>query len=977
MAMQNQYMNQQFSVRNVVIENLSTKNIMARVSFQKSAMTRSNLESYNKVAKEKVVSGGVGVSGYAKIEAKAEAKLGIDRGDDNFTGAKAEAGASAEIGGGINVNASKSKGRLQETHDKQQYEMAVSAFEEEGWHMIKYGADKQFAVQGQLIYMSVMDPEDNKILIHNWTSTDNNFIYDGEDFDTKARWEKANKGRRKKLAKLRTNKMKQDAKKAKEAAKAAAKKVKEDAKAAKKAKKKGKKSIGRKQSESNPVHDEKESMATPQQQIPSTPSTPHQQPAQQISQISAQPPSPRPIPIENPPVQTNRATYAQQASVQSVAAQNATPDEIASVRDFRNKQFTVRNVVIENLSTRKIMARVSFQKSAISHSNLQSYNETSKERALSVNVGVSAKAKVGSIIPGTQQEVGGSINTAISKSKSSLKKSHQQAEYQMVVSKFQEEGWIAIKTGYDKAFAVQGAIIYISVMDPESNNIIVHNWTSDDNNFIWDGEDFDTKKRWEKANKRGRKKLKKERKQTIQAAKDAEKAAAKRAKQNAKQGISNYDEEKEVIIENLYHENIMVRVSSIKSAISHSVLQTYINGSSSSELPKGWELKYTKERKKYYLNNITRKTQLERPRSMMTDGGYDMALIALKGEGWLNIEGGKDRLFTKQGSVTYISLITEDNIICQNWDSHGNHFVWDGDEFDTKDRWQKGNKAARKKMVKARQSAVKGQAKALKEAERQATIQWKEDEKRRIREEKEALKQAKEDAKRAKEAEKSARIKAKEDDKRRREDEQRANQVSQLLEENKSLSSRLSALQTEYTEKTSSMNAMLSSITANMEQLSAQLNNTQNMKQEVEQLTNDKRDMRKEMETMKQNINQLMDNNNSLNQRVKQAEKAAKDANKAAVKQAKQDAKAAPSPQIVYAQQQSMIQMQHVQTAPMTPPKQSQMEDLQHIDNVKAETEEDFKGCCCGCFAHNFCYYFPGFCCLPCCTCSMPCCCCR
>mmetsp|Transcript_42036 Transcript_42036/g.37262 ORF Transcript_42036/g.37262 Transcript_42036/m.37262 type:complete len:344 (+) Transcript_42036:152-1183(+) len=234
MAMQNQYMNQQFSVRNVVIENLSTKNIMARVSFQKSAMTRSNLESYNKVAKEKVVSGGVGVSGYAKIEAKAEAKLGIDRGDDNFTGAKAEAGASAEIGGGINVNASKSKGRLQETHDKQQYEMAVSAFEEEGWHMIKYGADKQFAVQGQLIYMSVMDPEDNKILIHNWTSTDNNFIYDGEDFDTKARWEKANKGGRKRMERHRDTKAKEAAAALKQAAKEDEKRRKEEAKAAKK-----------------------------------------------------------------------------------------------------------------------------------------------------------------------------------------------------------------------------------------------------------------------------------------------------------------------------------------------------------------------------------------------------------------------------------------------------------------------------------------------------------------------------------------------------------------------------------------------------------------------------------------------------------------------------------------------------------------------------------------------------------------------
>ena len=168
-----------------------------------------------------------------------------------------------------------------------------------------------------------------------------------------------------------------------------------------------------------------------------------------------------------------------------------------------NSQLQVRNVVIENLSTNNIMARVSFQKSAISSS--KTHDKDTKSRGIGVGMNVEASTP----LPGIGASIGGNLNVNSAKSKEEL------AEYEMKVTAFKEEGWISVKSGKSKQFAVQGQIAYISITD-EDDNILVENQTSAENQLIWDGEDLDEMKRWEKANKGGRKKMAKLRKESEQ-----------------------------------------------------------------------------------------------------------------------------------------------------------------------------------------------------------------------------------------------------------------------------------------------------------------------------------------------------------------------------------------------------------------------------------------------------------------------------
>eukprot|EP00485_Elphidium_margaritaceum_P005176 CAMPEP_0202696924 /NCGR_PEP_ID=MMETSP1385-20130828/10247_1 /ASSEMBLY_ACC=CAM_ASM_000861 /TAXON_ID=933848 /ORGANISM="Elphidium margaritaceum" /LENGTH=362 /DNA_ID=CAMNT_0049353237 /DNA_START=6 /DNA_END=1091 /DNA_ORIENTATION=- len=148
-------------------------------------------------------------------------------------------------------------------------------------------------------------------------------------------------------------------------------------------------------------------------------------------------------------------------------------------------QLRARNIVIENTSATSILCRVSYQKSAISQQNLRGFSKLITENKQSHGKG--AKFNIG--IP-QFVEFGVGFNVEHAQEQQQDETQFNQADVELMVSQFNEDGWIPIQSQKQRRFAIQGQIAHISALSADGK-VILHNWNTMGSQYLYDGTDFE------------------------------------------------------------------------------------------------------------------------------------------------------------------------------------------------------------------------------------------------------------------------------------------------------------------------------------------------------------------------------------------------------------------------------------------------------------------------------------------------------
>eukprot|EP01084_Bolivina_argentea_P160501 279494_1 len=134
--------------REIFIENKSSILCLIRADFEKSTITEGSYEKAFETAKSTDISGGVG---YGGVEA-------------SVSNAKSVSNSSRQSGS---------------------WKKAFSGFLQSGFVQVIPGKKKRFAIKGPVAYISVVSVGGERVCINNWIARGIDFIFDGDDLNTK------------------------------------------------------------------------------------------------------------------------------------------------------------------------------------------------------------------------------------------------------------------------------------------------------------------------------------------------------------------------------------------------------------------------------------------------------------------------------------------------------------------------------------------------------------------------------------------------------------------------------------------------------------------------------------------------------------------------------------------------------------------------------------------------------------------------
>eukprot|EP01084_Bolivina_argentea_P145690 255311_1 len=145
----------QYKARNIIIYNRSGHVILVRVAFQKSEISSSVRHKFSSLMSSEYRGGNkgggvsIGIPGYVSF--------------------------------GINANKSSAHGSShnENIYSKSNIQMVVGAFKDEGFNCVLAKDKRNFAVQGDIAYISALDYNGNEI-VHNWNVMGSSFIYNGK-----------------------------------------------------------------------------------------------------------------------------------------------------------------------------------------------------------------------------------------------------------------------------------------------------------------------------------------------------------------------------------------------------------------------------------------------------------------------------------------------------------------------------------------------------------------------------------------------------------------------------------------------------------------------------------------------------------------------------------------------------------------------------------------------------------------------------